>query len=75
MLASQVEPSELPFIEVKPIVFKGTYDEYNWQVLKMRWDDLRSQLHGVVIPETERDEAFSELYDELCAAAPDFSPQ
>lgn len=75
MLASQMDPSELPFIEVKPIVFKGTYDEYNWQVLKMRWDDLRSQLHGVVIPETERDEAFSELYDELCAAAPDFSPQ
>lgn len=75
MLVSQVEPSELPFIEVKPIVFKGTYDEYNWQVLKMRWDDLRSQLHGVVIPETERDEAFSELYDELCAATPDFSPQ
>jgi len=66
--------SELPFIEVKAIVFKGTYDEYNWKVLQARWDDLRSQLHGVVIPERERDEAFSELYDELCAAAPDFTP-
>lgn len=75
VLESQTEPFELSYIEVKPIIFKGTYDEYNWQVLQTRWDELRSQLHGVVIPETERDEAFSELYDELCAAAPDFSPQ
>jgi superfamily II DNA or RNA helicase len=75
VLKSQPEPFDLPYIEVKPIVFKGTYDEYNWQVLQARWDELRSQLHGVVIPEAERDEASSELYDELCAAAPDFSPQ
>jgi len=72
---SQIELLELPFIEIKPIVFKGTYDEYNWQVLKMRWDELRPQIHGIIIPKTERDEAFSNLYDELCAAAPDFSPQ
>jgi len=69
-----VNPCNLPFIEVKPIVFRGTYDEYNWQVLQERWDKLRSQLHGVVIPESERDEAYAELYDELCNAAPNFSP-
>lgn len=75
MNESEITPDELPFIEVKPVVFKGTYDEYNWQVLQIRGDELRSQLHGIVIPERERDEAFSGLYDELCAAAPDFSPK
>ncbi len=64
--------SGLPFIEVKPIIFEGTYDEYNWQVLQNRWDKLRSQLHGVVIPEQERDEN-PDLYDELCRAAPCFN--
>jgi superfamily II DNA or RNA helicase len=70
----KIKTDELSFIEVKPIVFKGTYDEYNWQVLQTRWDELRSQLHGIVIPESERDDVFAELYDELCAAAPNFSP-
>jgi alpha-mannosidase len=69
-----VNASDLPYIEVKPIVFKGTYDEYNWQVLQERWNKLRSQLHGVVIPECEKDDAYSDLYDELCNAAPNFSP-
>ena len=64
--------SDLPFIEVKPIIFEGTYDEYNWQVLQNRWDKLRSQLHGVVIPEQEREEN-PDLYDELCRVAPCFN--
>jgi hypothetical protein len=72
--AYQKENGELPFIEVKPVIFKGTYDEYNWQVLEARWDELRSQLHGVVIPESERMNGDEMLYDELCKAAPDFTP-
>ncbi|MBE0458239.1 DEAD/DEAH box helicase [Pseudoalteromonas prydzensis] len=70
----QDQGGELPFIEIKQVIFKGTYDEYNWQVLHARWDQLRSQLHGVVIPISERDDAFSHYYDELCSAAPDFTP-
>lgn len=31
------------------MVFRGTYDERNWDVLRERWDELRAQLHGVVI--------------------------
>ena len=44
-------PAErVPRIEVRPVVFRGTYDEHNWAVLRARWDDLRAQLHGIVIP-------------------------
>lgn len=39
----------LPRIVVRPVIFGGTYDEKNWEVLRERWDDLRAQLHGVVI--------------------------
>lgn len=40
---------QLPRIMIRPVVFRGTYDERNWDVLQQRWDDLRAQLHGIVI--------------------------
>ena len=40
----------LPRIEIRPVIFKGTYDEHNWKILQERWDDLRAQLHGEAIP-------------------------
>lgn len=68
----------LPRIEVLPVVFRDTYDEHNWRVLRERWDDLRAQLHGEVIPPrligqdcTEDEKA---LLVELALAAPNFSP-
>ena len=66
----------LPRIEVRPVIFRGTYDEHNWQVLRERWDDLRAQLHGVVIPPrfAEADPESSKLIQEIIAAAPNFSP-
>ena len=72
---SQKLGGKLPFIEVKPVIFKGTYDEYNWQVLDARWNELRSQLHGVILPESERTNGDEDIYDELCKAAPDFTPR
>jgi hypothetical protein len=48
--------SELPRIEVRPVIFSATYDEYNWEVLRTRWSELRAQLHGVIIdPRRKRD--------------------
>lgn len=66
-----------PCIEILPIVFKGTYDEHQWQVLRERWNDLRAQLHGVVIPPSisEGDELLSELAREINGKAPHFSPR
>ncbi len=67
---------DLPRIEVCPVVFQGTYDEQNWQVLRDRWDELRSQLHGVVIPaRVARQHAGAEaMVAEINALAPRFSP-
>lgn len=73
--AFQKQGGDLPFIEVKPVIFKGTYDEYNWQVLDTRWDELRSQLHGVILHASERTRGDEDIYDELCRAAPDFRPK
>ena len=67
----------LPRIEIRPVIFRGTYDEHNWEVLQDRWDDLRSQLHGVVVPDRliqqEDLEARSTIQD-LADHAPTFSP-
>ena len=71
-----VDPSKWPRIRILPVVFKGTYDEANWRVLRQRWDELRAQLHGVVIPESSRcGDALTDCWiDEINAAAPNFSP-
>lgn len=69
-------PDRWPRIRVWPLIFQGTYDEYNWQVLQRRWDDLRSQLHGVVLPASLRtdDPQFNQAVDTINALAPSFSP-
>ena len=69
-------PEACPQIEFIPIVFAGTYDEHNWSVLQQRWDDLRAQLHGVVIPRYQPDADAQELnvLKELEDRAPCFSP-
>lgn len=66
----------LPRIEVMPVIFKGTYDEYNWEVLRDRWDDLRAQLHGIVIPSrlANNDKSLVPLIEEIAKSSPNFSP-
>ncbi|MEZ5443376.1 MAG: C-terminal helicase domain-containing protein [Lysobacterales bacterium] len=66
----------LPRIEILPVVFKGTYDEQNWCVLRERWGDLRAQLHGIVVTQWQKS-AYGHLggvIEEINAAAPSFSP-
>ena len=76
--AAENKAAELPRIEVRPVIFKGTYDEHHWAVLRQRWDDLRAQLHGVVLPPglagEVRSVADKACYDEVMAMAPNFSP-
>ena len=73
---TNLTPEDIPRIEFCPVVFRGTYDEKNWEVLNGRWSDLRAQLHGVVISPglakqyPDRDEWITEVND----AAPRFSP-
>ena len=68
-------PEDAPRIEIRPVIFRGTYDEHNWAVLRARWDELRAQLHGVVIPSGDQVEPeYAELHAEILSAAPDFRP-
>lgn len=71
-----VPNSAIPRIEVRFVIFQGTYDEHHWSVLRTRWDDQRAQLHGIVIPPSEQfdDPVSKALLDEIAKAAPNFSP-
>lgn len=75
-IADKLPKEDLPRIEIRAVVFRGTYDEMNWQVLRDRWDDLRAQLHGIVISPRIA-EKYSEapgMVAEINDAAPNFSP-
>jgi hypothetical protein len=71
-----VNGADAPRIVVRPVIFTGTYDEWNWEVLRTRWDDLRAQLHGVVIsPRMAQEEGIPQaIVDEINQAAPNFRP-
>jgi hypothetical protein len=75
-LASKMPADKLPRIEVRPVVFRDTYDEHNWKVLRERWDNLRAQLHGDVISAefANLDREDQILFDEISNSAPNFSP-
>ncbi len=67
----------LPCIEIRPVIFEGTYDEHHWEVLNQRWDDFQAQLHGIVVPHRMRADVTVEERCEihrLDAAAPNFEP-
>lgn len=76
VIADEQVNGDLPRIEIRPVVFRGTYDEKNWQVLHDRWDDLRAQLHGIVISPriAEKYPDAEEMIAEINGAAPNFSP-
>lgn len=67
--------SDVPKIQVRQVVFEGTYDEGHWRVLEQRWDQLRAQLHGDILPlSAEADAEYLALTERVAAAAPRFSP-
>lgn len=73
-IKSGTAADEMPRIEVRPVIFQGTYDEHNWKVLMQRWDDLRAQLHGVVITPSAAGKLHAELVKSINDCAPNFSP-
>jgi hypothetical protein len=69
---------DAPRIIVRPIVVGGTYDEYHWTVLKHRWDAMRAQLNGDVLPGADVGEVDPErriLIEKARSAAPNFTPR
>jgi len=74
-IAAGQSPDDLPRIEIRPVIFEGTYDEINWRILRERWDDLRAQLHGIVIsPRIAGKYAEKKEITSINEAAPNFSP-
>ena len=67
---------EVPNIMIHPVIFRGTYDEVNWETLNRRWDELRASLHGVVISEerAKRMELKDEVVAHINSCAPNFRP-
>ena len=67
----------IPRIEIRPIIFQGTYDERQWNILQTRWNDLRAQLHGLILsPDMARDNPEAEGWiEKINRMAPDFSPE
>jgi hypothetical protein len=68
---------EPPRIEIRPVMFMGTYDEHNWSVLQRRWQLLRGQLHGIIVTGVEMrssDEEGIKIAEDLNALAPRLSP-
>lgn len=76
VIADEQANGDIPRIEIHPVIFQGTYDEENWRVLRNRWDDLRAQLHGIVISPriAEKYSNAEEMVSEINGAAPNFSP-
>ena len=69
--------SSPPRIVVRPVIISGSYDDHHWSVLKRRWDSMRAQLNGDIIPEADADASERErqvLLDKIRAATPTFAP-
>lgn len=69
--------NEIPQINIRPVIFEETYDEGHWSVLQARWQDLRAQLHGDIIPPSECLDLTKEemvKIEQLQRVAPNFSP-
>lgn len=60
---------QLPRIHVHCVMFQETYDEQHWKILNQRWDELRAQLHGVIL--SPEDEPYKIAINDM---APSFSP-
>ena len=74
--APDAPPDQLPRIEVRSIVFGGTYDEHHWRVLDARRSELRAHLHGEVLltQEAAGDPDALAIVERVNAAAPRFTP-
>ncbi len=74
-IGKQVHGENVPRIRVRQMVFEGTYDEAHWRVLEQRWDLLRAQLHGDILPaRADAEPEYLALRDRVALVAPQFSP-
>ena len=71
---SEDKRGEYPYIEVDFLIFEGTYDQYQFERMKYRRENMAAQLFGALLPEDVLQLVPEYLKVELALAAPDFSP-
>lgn len=66
--------STYPKIEVESLVFSGTYDEYQANILRSRRASLDAQLFGALLDEETMEKVPEEYQKKLADAAPNWEP-
>ncbi len=65
---------EPPFVEVRQLVFEGTYDAFQWDRVMRRQHVFDASLFGSLLPAEAWDRVPKNRVAELLAAAPSFRP-
>lgn len=65
---------EPPFVEVRQLVFEGTYDAFQWDRVMRRQHVFDASLFGSLLPSGAWDRVPRERLVDLLAAAPSFRP-
>lgn len=65
---------EPPFIEVRQLIFEGTYDAFQWERVMRRQHKFDASLFGSLLPDDAWDRVPKDRIEELLAAAPSFRP-
>ena len=65
---------EFPKIEIYYVVFCGTYDQHQYDVLENRFVKMNAQLFGALLSEKALEKVPEEMRANLNEAAPDFDP-
>ena len=68
---SRAEP---PFVEVRQLVFEGTYDAFQWDRVLQRQHVFDASLFGTLLPAEAWNRVPLERIEDLLAAAPSFRP-
>jgi len=65
---------EAPYVEVRQLLFEGTYDAYQWERVRSRQRLFDASLFGALLPADAWERVPPEWAPRLLEAAPSFSP-
>ncbi len=75
MLACERSQGEPPFVEVRQLVFEGTYDAFQWDRVMRRQHDFDASLFGTLLPPAAWQRVPEHRRHDLLVAALRFDPQ
>jgi hypothetical protein len=65
---------ETPYIEVRQLIFEGTYDAFQWDRVMRRQHVFDASLFGSLLPIEALEKVPSDRLQDVLDAAPSFSP-